>query len=35
MAILMDGKYREDVFPAGLWTYVEKYIRTTGNDKDG
>ena len=35
MAILMDGKYREDVFPAGLWTYVEKYIRTTGNAKDG
>jgi len=35
MAILMDGKYREDVFPAGLWTWVEKYIRTTGNAKDG
>jgi hypothetical protein len=35
LAIIMDGKYREDVFSSGLWNYVEKYLRTTGNAKDG
>ena len=35
LSILMDGKYREDIFPSGLWNYVEKYLRTTGNPKDG
>ena len=35
LSIIMDGKYREDVFAEGLWNYVEKYARTTGNAKDG
>lgn len=35
LGILMDGKYRENVFDAGVYNYVEKYIRTTGNSQDG
>lgn len=34
-AILMDGKYRENTFPAGVFDYVEKYTRTTGYAKPG
>ena len=28
MAILLDGKYREDLFDQGVYNYVEKYMRT-------
>ena len=35
LAIVMDGKYREDLLAAGVWNLVEKYIRTTGNAKNG
>ena len=34
MGILMDGKYRENVFESGIYDYLEKY-RTTGNPPDG
>ena len=34
MAILFDGQYREDNLDAGVYNYVDKYIRTTGNAKD-
>jgi hypothetical protein len=35
MAILLDGKYRENVLDAGVYNYIEKYIRTKGNAPDG
>ena len=35
LAIVMDGEYREELHPAGVYDLVEKYIRTTGNAKDG
>ncbi|MEX0598398.1 MAG: major capsid protein [Candidatus Paceibacterota bacterium] len=35
LGILMDGKYRENVFDAGVYNYVEKYVRTSGNSEDG
>jgi len=35
LGILMDGKYRENVFDAGIYNYVEKYVRTAGNSEDG
>jgi hypothetical protein len=28
MAILLDGKYRENLFDQGIYNYVEKYMRT-------
>jgi hypothetical protein len=34
-ALLLDGKYRENDMPSGLWNYVEKYVRTSGNGQDG
>lgn len=34
-AIILDGKYRENPFPAGVFDYVEKYLRTGGNAKTG
>lgn len=34
-AILMDGKYREDTLPSGVYNYVEKYLRTGGVAPDG
>tara|TARA_A200000113_G_scaffold225090_1_gene244792 strand:+ start:3526 stop:5280 length:1755 start_codon:yes stop_codon:yes gene_type:complete len=34
-ALLLDGKYRENDFPSGLWNYIEKYVRTSGNGQDG
>ena len=34
-ALLLDGKYRENNMPSGLWNYVEKYVRTSGNGQDG
>lgn len=34
-AIMMDGKYRENEMPAGVFDYVEKYLRTAGNGPEG
>jgi hypothetical protein len=34
-AILLDGKYRENTFPAGVFDYVEKYTRTQGYARPG
>jgi len=30
MGILMDGQYRENMLPAGVYDFVEKYVRTGG-----
>ena len=30
MGILLDGSYRENIQPAGVFNYIEKYVRTTG-----
>jgi len=35
MAILLDGKYRENVLDAGVYNYIEKYVRTSGEGVDG
>jgi len=35
MGILLDGIYRENQQPAGVYNYIEKYIRTSGSGKDG
>ena len=35
LAIVLDGKYREDLLEAGVYNYVEKYIRNKGAAKDG
>jgi hypothetical protein len=35
MGILLDGIYRENDQPAGVFNYIEKYTRTTGNAPDG
>ena len=34
-ALLLDGKYRENQMPSGVYDYVEKYVRTCGNAPDG
>lgn len=34
-ALIMDGKYRETELDAGVYNYVEKYVRTSGNAPDG
>jgi hypothetical protein len=34
-ALLLDGKYRENEFEAGVWKYVEKYARSVGGSPDG
>jgi len=34
-AILLDGSYRENTQPSGVYNYIEKYTRTTGNAPDG
>ena len=31
MGILLDGQYRENILPAGVYNFVEKYVRTAGN----
>ena len=31
----MDGIYREKLLNAGVYEYIEKYMRTTGGAKDG
>jgi len=35
MAILLDGSYRENSQPDGVYNYIEKYVRTTGDAPDG
>lgn len=30
LGILLDGQYRENILPAGVYNYVEKYVRTEG-----
>ena len=35
MAIILDGKYRENELDAGVYDYVEKYKNTPGCAKDG
>jgi hypothetical protein len=33
--ILLNGDYRENLMDAGIYNYIEKYVRTSGNAKDG
>ena len=35
MGILLDGSYRENIQAAGIFDYIEKYTRTSGNAPDG
>ena len=35
MAILFDGKYRENVLDAGVYNYIEKYTRTKSDANNG
>jgi hypothetical protein len=35
MGILLDGSYRENTQPVGIFNYVEKFNRTAGNAPDG
>ena len=35
MGILLDGSYRENTQPAGIYNYIEKYTRTAGNAPPG
>ncbi len=35
LGILLDGKYRENVLDSGVYNYIEKYVRTSGNAPDG
>ena len=35
MAILLDGKYRENILDAGVYNYIEKYVRTKSDGKNG
>lgn len=35
MAILFNGDYRENILEAGVYNYIEKYVRTKGCAKDG
>lgn len=35
LGILMDGIYRENVLPAGVFNFVEKFFRTAGRAPDG
>ena len=35
LGILLDGSYRENIQPAGIYNYIEKYTRTSGNAPDG
>jgi hypothetical protein len=30
MGILLDGQYRENILPAGVYDFIEKYVRTAG-----
>lgn len=33
--LLLNGKYRENTYDAGVYNYIEKYVRTSGNSPDG
>ena len=35
LGIVLDGEYRENILPAGVFNYVEKYARTGGAAPDG
>ena len=35
LGIQLDGQYREDLQPVGVYNYIEKYTRTAGNAPDG
>lgn len=35
LGILLDGSYRENIQPAGVYNYIEKYTRTSGNAPPG
>jgi len=35
LGILMDGQYRENMLPSGVYNFVEKYVRTAGNAPPG
>lgn len=35
LGILMDGQYRENILPAGVYNFIEKYVRTSGNAPQG
>jgi len=35
MGIVLDGKYRENTLPRGVFDYIEKYARTSGFAKEG
>lgn len=35
MGILLDGQYRENILPVGVFNYVEKYARTSGAAPEG
>jgi hypothetical protein len=35
MAILLDGAYRENTLPAGVYNYIEKYNSSRGNAPEG
>lgn len=35
MGVLLDGIYRENVLPVGVFNYVEKWLRTGANAPDG
>ena len=34
-AILLDGKYRENLFSEGVYNYIDYYIRSCGKGKEG
>ena len=34
-AIILDGKYRENLFSQGVYNYVDYYVRSSGKGKDG
>ena len=35
MGILLDGNYRENIQPAGVYNYIEKYTRSSGSGLNG
>jgi len=35
LGILLDGQYRENLQPVGVFNYIEKYVRTSSNAPDG
>jgi len=35
MGIVLNGDYRENILPDGVFNYVEKYVRTQGNAPNG